>query len=174
MKTDTFKGATLCSSDRTHLWLTWHLLPLSVTQPPPPPNTSVAFWRRPCVRGTWICKDANAVPSRSWQPQTAWRQNCSAFLSKTSFKATGISQNGCLEKAVCLLNAPYTFLLICMRNDGKKQLGNDSYLLPLQSCRDEILPLVENGEELDICFRGLCVRQLAGEDGQVKAAEPGG
>lgn len=89
---------------------------------PRPPNPSLAFWRRSCLRGTRILKDANAVPSRSWQPQTAWRRNRSAFLQKTSFKAAGISQNGCLKNAVCLSNAPYTFLLICMRNGGKNNL----------------------------------------------------
>lgn len=101
-----------------------------------PPSTAVPFRRRSCVRGTRICKDANDVPSRTRQQQTARRQSCSTFLQKTLFRAAGIWHNGCLKNAVYLSNAPFSFLLICMRNGGKKQLGKDSYLLPLQGCRD--------------------------------------
>lgn len=118
MKTDTFKDATLCSSDRTHLWLTWHLLPLSVTQNPPAKPVG-------CILTPVLCAwDSNMQGRKCCAVKTLTAANSpKAFLQKTSFKAAGISQNGCLKKAVCLSNAPYTFLLICMQNGGKKQLG---------------------------------------------------
>lgn len=89
---------------------------------PAPPNPSGAFWRRSCVRGTRICEDANAAPSRSWQPQTARRLNCWAFLQTTSFQAVGISQNGCLKSASVYRTHLIPSLLICMRNGGKNNL----------------------------------------------------
>lgn len=60
--------------------------------------------------------------SRSRQPQTARRLNCSAFLQTTSFKAAGISQNGCLKSASVYRTHLIPFLLICMRNGGKNNL----------------------------------------------------
>lgn len=52
-------------------------------------NTPVPLRRRFRVRGTWLCKYANALPSRCWQPQTARRQNCPTFLQNNFVLSRG-------------------------------------------------------------------------------------
>lgn len=83
MNTDSFKGPAPCSSDRANHRLTRHLFlsrpSLSVTQTCSQTH-QFPFRRRFRVRGTWICKYANALLSRCWQPQTARKQNGPTFL----------------------------------------------------------------------------------------------
>lgn len=109
---------------RQHFRLTRHLFlsrpSLSVTQNLLA-NTPVPFRRRFRVRGTWICKYANALLSRCWQPQTARRQNCPTFLQNNFiFKPSGFNRMA-VWRTPCLLNAPLTFLSICTRNKKKKR-----------------------------------------------------
>lgn len=173
MKADTWKGATLCSSDRTHLWLTWHPLPLSATKNPPAKHvgcilTPVLVCVGPeYARTQMLCRQD---PDSRKQPGG---KTVRLFFRRLHLKPRGFHRTAAWRAPSVFRTHLIPYWFACGMAE-KNNLKNDSYLLPLQGCRDEILPLVENEGDLDICFRGPWVGKLAGQDGKVKDAEPGG